>query len=172
MAIESGQVTVNKEPTSATYLLCNSDLIEHTLIRYEPPIIDSPLVIVFQSPSLLVVSKPGSIPVHPTGRYNFNSVTQLLIHNHGFDNLFPVNRIDRLTSGLVLIARTKTRANHMMRLMQTRTIQKKYLARVKGNFTEGTTQCRQKIDAASKKTAINRTTSRGKQCLSLFRKLH
>ena len=48
--------------------------------RHEPPITDKPIGIVFEDDNIMAISKPAGVPVHPTGRYNYNSVTEILRH--------------------------------------------------------------------------------------------
>jgi len=55
--------------------------------RHELPITVEPIEILAETSELLVVNKPSSIPIHPCGRYHFNSVTYILAKEHGFRNL-------------------------------------------------------------------------------------
>jgi 23S rRNA-/tRNA-specific pseudouridylate synthase len=56
--------------------------------RHEPPVTGQPIDIVYQDDGLLVVNKPGSIPVHPSGRYRHNTVVHILRKELGYDGLF------------------------------------------------------------------------------------
>lgn len=56
---------------------------------------DEPIELLEESADVLVVSKPCSIPVHPCGRYMFNSVTSILARERGIRSLKLVHRIDR-----------------------------------------------------------------------------
>ena len=51
------------------------------------PVLDVPIEIIEDTEELLVVNKPASIPVHPCGRYRYNSITMILKHEYGYDNL-------------------------------------------------------------------------------------
>ena len=50
-----------------------------------------------------VVNKPAGIPVHPSGAFHVNSVTSILQHSMKTPMIHPVHRLDRLTSGLLLV---------------------------------------------------------------------
>ena len=66
--------------------------------------------LVGETSDLLAVSKPSSIPMHPCGAYRFNSLEYILKHEPlapGQPQLFLVHRLDRLTSGLVILAKSK-----------------------------------------------------------------
>lgn len=126
----------------------NSDLIQTKSHRHEPPISSQSIEIVHDSEDLLVVSKPCSYPVHPTGKYRFNTLIQVLKHDKQYayaQQLYLVNRIDRLTSGLVLIAKTKEKASKMSEQLRDRNIKKTYLARVRGDFPDGIIECNEPI---------------------------
>lgn len=56
----------------------NGDMISHTMHRHEPPVTGEPIGIVFEDDNIMAISKPAGVPVHPTGRYNYNSVTEIL----------------------------------------------------------------------------------------------
>ena len=96
-----------------------------------------PIEIVSETKDMIVLNKPPSIPVHPTGRYTHNSLINILRHEMGITNaVHPINRIDRLTSGLVLIAKNRFAAQERSKEMQSRNISKTYLCRVRGDFPE------------------------------------
>ncbi|KAF8449723.1 hypothetical protein BDZ91DRAFT_96683 [Kalaharituber pfeilii] len=79
--------------------------------------------------------------MHPAGRYNFNSVIDIIkVDRSGFNPL-PCKRLYRLTSGLMLIAKTPNEADEIMGQLKTRTIKKTYLARVKGRFPDCDVLC-------------------------------
>ncbi|KAJ3082114.1 RNA pseudouridylate synthase domain containing protein 2, partial [Quaeritorhiza haematococci] len=82
-----------------------------------------------------------------------------------------VNRIDRLTSGILLIALTKEKSTSMMKEMMGRNIQKTYLCRVKGEFPEGEVVCEEPILTISFKLGINIVSPEGKPCKTIFQRL-
>lgn len=133
MAIETGRITVNDEKVALDYKIKNGDLLKHSVHRHEPPVQGGKITIVFKSEDIVVVDKPSSIPVHPCGRYRHNSVVSILAQEEGLQ-LFTVHRLDRLTSGLVLLGRTSEVAERYSREMRTMKFQKTYLARVLGEF--------------------------------------
>ena len=76
--------------------------------RHEPPVLAEDVAIVDQNQDYLAVFKPASVPVHPTGRYRYNSLTMLLAHRYPEQcaKIYPSHRLDRLTSGLIVMAKT------------------------------------------------------------------
>ena len=70
--------------------------------------------IIYEDENMLVVDKPPSVPVHPCGRYRLNSVALILEKENGFKDLHTLHRLDRLTSGVLMFAKTKERSVYMM----------------------------------------------------------
>lgn len=140
-ACQAGLIRVNDVKVDEGYLVKQGDRIQHRIHRHEPVILAEPEPeILHVAEGLLVVSKPPSIPMHPSGRYRHNTLTALLQHRH--PDLFPtghiscVNRLDRLVSGIVILSRSAEKADELRRAMQEMKFRKFYLARVKGDFDE------------------------------------
>ena len=167
-AIKTGQIQVNGNQVPINYVFQDSDLVQTLSHRHEPPVCQTPIEIVQESDDMLIVCKPGGIPVHPTGRYRHNSLIHILEYERKLSNLYMINRLDRLTSGLVLIARSKQKAAEMGQLMKDRTIQKLYFARVRGEFPRDEVVCVKNIKTVSHKVGVNIIASDGKHCETKF----
>ncbi|KAJ2866527.1 DRAP deaminase [Coemansia aciculifera] len=155
-AITQGIIELNNEKVELSTIVRNNDLVTHYIHRHEPPVTTQPLTIVHETEDgLLIVDKPGSIPVHPTGRYNFNSIIRILEKKHGYRSLFPVNRLDRLTSGLMLVGLNADVARRMESDLSAHRIQKEYICRVKGVFPAGRIVCDQPIRVVAHKLSLN-----------------
>ncbi|MGZ3686813.1 MAG: RluA family pseudouridine synthase [Bdellovibrionota bacterium] len=94
--------------------------------------------IIFEDRTLFVIEKPANLPVHPAGRYFFNT---LLVHlkTEGHRNplhlereYFLVHRIDKETSGILVLTKDKDVCTHLTRQFADRKTEKRYLAIVKG----------------------------------------
>lgn len=130
-----------------TTIIKNHDVLETTTHKHEPPVKqwcsqeveaeDLPgriagFNIVFEDESILVIDKPSGIPVHPTGQFYQNTITELL-KLHGVDAL-PCYRLDKITSGLLILAKNSQSAGEIQKSIRSRDMIKIYLARVKGRF--------------------------------------
>lgn len=138
-ACTAGLIRVNDARIEEGYRVRQGDRIQHRIHRHEPPVLCHPEPeILHVAEGLMVVSKPPSIPMHPSGRYRHNTLTSILLHRH--PELFPsghiscVNRLDRLVSGIVILSRSAEKADELRRAMQEMKFRKFYLARVKGDF--------------------------------------
>lgn len=134
--IKSGAVFLNEKPADLESIIRNGDMITHKVHRHEPPVTSKPVEIVFEDEDILVISKPSGIPVHPTGRYRFNTITKMLQRERGYV-VHPCNRLDRMTSGLMFLAKTSKGADQIGDQMKAREVTKEYLARVVHKFPEG-----------------------------------
>lgn len=81
-----------------------------------------------------VIEKPPNLPMHPAGRYRENTLLHLLRKQFPEEELSPLHRIDRETSGLVLFSRKQSSFALYQKLFEDRKIEKTYLAIVFGQF--------------------------------------
>jgi 23S rRNA pseudouridine1911/1915/1917 synthase len=115
-----------------------------TTTHYEPMAAeDIPLDIVFEDEHLLVVNKPAGLIVHPgAGNPNHTLVNALLHHNDIHSNLPRagiIHRLDKDTTGLLVVAKTLMAHTNLIKQMQERDITRRYLALVHGHIIAGDT---------------------------------
>jgi tRNA pseudouridine synthase 9 len=172
-AILEGRVVVNGQPVPSTATtIKNGDIISHTLHRHEPPCTATPIGIVHEDDGLIVINKPAGMPVHPAGRYNFNSIVEVMRADRGYSwNPLPCNRLDRLTSGIMFIGKHRQAAEDMSAQIRGRTVKKEYITRVVGEFPEGEVVCEKPILQISPKLGLNRVRANGKEALTVFKRL-
>jgi 23S rRNA pseudouridine1911/1915/1917 synthase len=141
--IDAGGVEVNGSAVKASSRIREGDVIRVRLPELPddtPPPEDIPLSIIHEDDSLLVIDKPPGIVIHPAkGHWRGTLVNALAFH---FENelssvggpLRPgiVHRLDRDTSGLVLVAKNDIAHARLAAQFEARTIQKSYLAIVHG----------------------------------------
>ncbi|MDA3810843.1 MAG: RluA family pseudouridine synthase [Spirochaetaceae bacterium] len=105
---------------------------------YPEPIIEPPVnsdyEVVYEDTDLLVLNKPSDLPCHPGGVYSKNTLWYLLKQKYEYISL--VNRLDRETSGIMLIAKNKVSATFYFKKMMDREIEKEYLVLVHGVLKE------------------------------------
>ncbi|KAF2011507.1 pseudouridine synthase [Aaosphaeria arxii CBS 175.79] len=172
-AILEGRVVLNgKQVPGLDTIVKNGDVISHTLHRHEPPVSSKAIGIVHEDDDLIVIDKPAGMPVHPAGRYNFNSIIELMRADRGYSwNPLPCNRLDRLTSGIMFIGKHKQAAEDMSAQIRGRTVKKEYITRVVGEFPEGEIVCEKPILQISPKLGLNRVRANGKEAKTVFKRL-
>ena len=134
-AIESGKITVNGKTVATDYILDHNDLITHTTTCQENPVSGDPIDVVFESTELLVVSKPSSIPIHACGGYRQNTLVAILADERSCSEFLPAHRIDRLTSGIVILGKGVQITREISKLIgesKKEKVSKEYLALAKG----------------------------------------
>jgi 23S rRNA pseudouridine1911/1915/1917 synthase len=106
---------------------------------------DIPLDVVFENDALIVVNKQANMVVHPGyGNYKGTLVNALVFHfnqlPHRTEDFFGrpglVHRIDKHTTGLLVVAKTETALNHLAKQFYDRTTERRYHALVWGNVKE------------------------------------
>ncbi|WP_067149684.1 RluA family pseudouridine synthase [Pseudotamlana agarivorans] len=145
-AAKNGSIHVNGEPVKSNYKVKPNDNIR--VLFAHPPhenlLVgeDIPLDVVYEDDDLLVVNKPAGMVVHPGhGNYSGTLINGLI---HRFENLPNnsserpglVHRIDKDTSGLLVIAKTEEAMAHLSMQFAEKTSEREYVALVWGNVEE------------------------------------
>ncbi|RXW25577.1 hypothetical protein EST38_g259 [Candolleomyces aberdarensis] len=169
-ALESGVTTVNGQVASPTTKLRDGDRIENVVHRHEPPVTSTPVKVLYHDVEreFILVDKPGSIPVHASGRYFKNTLIEILVTDFGFKKVYPANRLDRLTSGLMIIPLSPQRARLLTEEFTAGTVKKEYVARVKGKFPEGEIVCEQPMLTVDRQMGLNIVHPEGKPAKTVF----
>ena len=145
-AATEGNIFVNDATVKSNYKVKANDIVRVMLTHppYENHIIPEniPLDIVYEDDTLLLINKLPGMVVHPGhGNYTGTLVHALAYH---FDNL-PMNsserpglvhRIDKDTSGLLVIAKTEAAMTHLAKQFEAKTSEREYVALVWGNVVE------------------------------------
>ena len=143
-AAEAGCILVNGKPVKSNYRVKPCDVVSVVMgrPRYDFEIIaeDIPLDIVYEDDTVLVVNKPAGLVVHPGhGNYTGTLVNALAYHfrdSSSYDVNDPrlglVHRIDKDTSGLLVIAKTPDAKTDLGRQFFNKTTQREYVAMVWG----------------------------------------
>ena len=69
------------------YIIKNGDVLTHMRHRHELPVVDDPIEIVAETDDILAVNKPCSIPIHPCGKYRYNTLLIILSKEMNYTNL-------------------------------------------------------------------------------------
>jgi 23S rRNA pseudouridine1911/1915/1917 synthase len=140
-SIREGQVTLNHRATKPSQLLKVKDKVFVLSEKGQEPDVDFRYKVLFEDEDILVVNKPGNLPVHPSGRFFFHTLlTQLRVKNGNEvdqrTEFYVVHRIDRETSGVLVLAKNAKAAAHLVKQFEQRKTKKEYLAIVKGVISE------------------------------------
>ncbi|KAI3806963.1 hypothetical protein L1987_22883 [Smallanthus sonchifolius] len=133
-AVKSGRIQVDGKTVPVSYRVQSSQKISHFVHRHEPPVMALDVTILHKGEDVVTVCKPASVPVHPCGQYRKNTVVGILQAEYDLAPLFPVHRLDRLVSGLLILARSASQADIFRQQIESGTVQKQYIAKVVGEF--------------------------------------
>jgi 23S rRNA pseudouridine1911/1915/1917 synthase len=173
--IRGGQVTVDARQWRAKDKVLGGEQIELTATLAEevtslPQAI--PLPIVYEDEHLLVINKPAGLVVHPAAGNHDGTMLNALLHYAPELVHVPragiVHRIDKETSGLLVVARTLTAQADLVQQLQERSIEREYEAVAMGVMTSGGS-----VDAPIGRHAVDRkrmaVTRSGKPAVSHYR---
>ena len=137
-AIDAGLVTVDGAARPKRHRLAGGERIEvdEADRRPEPATEEAPVRVVCEDDSLLVVDKPAGVVVHPAGGHRSGTLAQALA-GRGRGGADPwragiVHRLDRDTSGLLVVAKDDDVHRRLQAMLRARAIQREYLALVEG----------------------------------------
>ncbi|XP_018420860.1 PREDICTED: RNA pseudouridylate synthase domain-containing protein 2 [Nanorana parkeri] len=172
LAAQAGRLKLNKElVTDLNTVLKDNDFLRNTVHRHEPPVTAQPLRIIAESDEIVAVDKPPSLPVHPCGRFRHNTVIFILGKEHNLKDLHTIHRLDRMTSGVLMFAKTLEVSKKMDELVRGRLVEKQYVCRVTGEFPEEMITCEEPILVVSYKIGVCRVDPKGKPCKTVFERL-
>lgn len=145
-AAKAGNVLVNDTVVKSNYKVKPNDVVR-VVLSYPPPenllvAEDIPIDIVYEDADVIVVNKPAGMVVHPGhGNYSGTLVNGLIYHidnlpNNSNERPGLVHRIDKDTSGLLVVAKTEYAMAHLSKQFYDRTTERKYIALAWGNIDE------------------------------------
>ena len=146
--IKASLIKVNNEKVKPSTKLKMGDVIFIDDSLFEVPEIvpeDIPLDIVYENEDYAVINKQKNLIVHPAGSIVTGTLVNALLFKYGYDGLSHiggedrpgiVHRLDKDTTGLMVIAKNNESYRYLKELFETRQVRKEYLAIVFGNFDQ------------------------------------
>lgn len=137
-------ITVNGKWEFVNKQLKENDILQTVFIDGESsenvPSVEMPLDIVYEDEDMLVLNKAPNLPIHPTKGYEYMNLANGVVHYYekqGIPFVFrSVNRIDKDTTGLVIIAKNMLSGSILGESMRNRRIHRTYLAVTEGELPE------------------------------------
>jgi len=180
--IAGGQVRVGGAPRKASTLLRGGEQIILTLPPPEPSDLTPepiPLDVLYEDADLLVINKPAGLVTHPAGGRRTGTVVNALLHHcpdlrgiGGVERPGVVHRLDKDTSGCLVVAKTEVAHEGLSRQFRARQVRKTYLALVRGSLREKSGRITVPVgrDLRDRKKMGVRT-ARGREAATAFRVL-
>lgn len=133
--LAAGRVELGGKTASGAEILVAGDSLEYHCGDIPEPLVPLDVRVLHEDADVLVLAKPPGLPVHPAGHY-FAHTLWAVLRERGHDTLHFLSRLDRETSGLLLVAKNRAAAARYQRLGDEVGIAKTYLAAVEGEFPE------------------------------------
>lgn len=139
--VAEGAVWVDGQPRAKSYVVTQGEVIRVIISEEVPQTLvaeESDVPVPFEDNWLLIADKPAGMPVHPSYGHSTGTLVHALL-GHGLaggDTFRPgvVHRLDKDTSGLLVVAKTAEVHRRLVAMMRERAIGRRYLALVHGNF--------------------------------------
>lgn len=136
------------------------------------PDVNADIGFVWEDESILVLNKPAPLPMHPSGRFNRNTLHSILSAMYLPQTVLrPVHRLDANTTGLVVMAKSKAIATKMQRQFEAGEVEKTYLADCFGWPPGDTFSCDAAISRMKTAAGARETDPQGDPALTDFRVL-
>ncbi len=178
--IKEKMVLVNSKPSKASYKLKSNDHLNITIPEAQEMSIDPeniPLDIVYEDEDLLVVNKPINMVTHPATGLSSGTLVNALLHHckgqlSGINGVMRpgiVHRLDKDTSGLIIVAKNDKAHNSLAQQIQERSLERRYLAIVHNNFKKNMGMVDENIARHPKlrhKMAVMENRSSGRSALT------
>ena len=172
--IDEGKIIVNGDKVKSGYKLKLNDLVSVDIVEKQAENIvpeDIPLNIVFEDDDIIIINKEKGMVVHPANGNYTGTIVNSLMNSHK-DNLSSINgvirpgivhRIDKDTSGIIVVAKNDNAHKKLSEQFKVHSIERKYIALVKGIVKEDTITIDKPIGRSTKdrkKMAITDKNSR------------
>jgi RluA family pseudouridine synthase len=136
------------------------------------PDVNATIRLLHEDAALVIVDKPAPLPLHPSGRFNRNSLQWILNQVYSPQKLRPVHRLDANTTGVVVLARTRQYASQLQTQFVAGEVEKLYVARIQGRPLAELFDCEAPIGAETTELGGRTVDEQGLAARTEFRLLH
>lgn len=134
--IREGAVLLNGKPAKSSTLIPPDGRISYDFRDFKEFPVPTDYSVLYDDEWFFIVDKPGGLPVHTCGKYINNTLIRLLRQKHPEYDLNLVNRLDRETSGVVVLGKNYEACHAMSRQFHEKRVNKTYIAYVFGEIKE------------------------------------
>jgi UPF0176 protein len=134
-------LNANGEAMAAEHCVRPGEVYLHRTPANIEPAVNAAIRLLHEDAAIAVIDKPAPLPLHPSGRFNRNSLQWILNRVYYPQKLRPVHRLDANTTGVVVFARTRHFASQLQAQFAAGDVDKHYLARIQGRPSESFFDC-------------------------------
>ena len=150
---DEGRVRFKQRPLSADESVRSGWRVEHWVPQTVEPDVSNSVRFLHEDDSILVIDKPAPLPMHPSGRFNRNTLVNFLKLAYPAAQLRTVHRLDANTTGVMVLAKKRAVAAKLSPQFVANEVKKVYLAKVTGHPTDDSFICQEPISAKASSAA-------------------
>jgi UPF0176 protein len=154
----AGRVTYKATPIEASQIVRSGWRVEHLVPQTVEPDVSNDIRFLYEDDDVVAIDKPAPLPMHASGRFNRNSLIYFLQQVFAGSAVRILHRLDANTTGVVVLAKTKSAAQFMHPQFINGEAKKTYLARVVGAPPDTHFTCAESVSSEAS-TAGSRTIS-------------
>jgi RluA family pseudouridine synthase len=159
------------KPVAAEQLVRAGERYLHRMPATSEPDVNVSIRVLHEDAALVVLHKPAPLPLHPSGRFNRNTLQSILNQVYHPQKLRPVHRLDANTTGVVVLARTQHFASQLHSQFAAGDVEKTYLARIQGHPPEDQFVCDARIGNRATELGAREIDEQGLSARTEFRVL-
>lgn len=139
--LSEGRITEGSLPVCGGRIVRTGEQFIHRVPEFIEPAVNAAIEILWEDDAIVVVNKPSPLPIHPSGRFNHNTLIGLLNRIYQPLVLRAAHRLDANTSGVTVLCQRRSVARPLQRQFETQQVEKEYLARCYGHPATDTFRC-------------------------------
>lgn len=141
-------------PLSAERVVSEGERYEHLQPGTVEPDVNANIRFLYEDQHLIVIDKPAPLPIHPSGRFNRNTLRYLLNQIYHPERPHMVHRLDANTSGVLLLCRRQWVARQIQKQFEDREVSKRYLAKVQGHPQPDSFSCDARLSSEAEQGGL------------------
>ena len=146
----------------------------HVFPNAVEPDVSCDVRVLWEDESIVAISKPAPLPMHPSGRFNLNTLTHFVSMVYEQERLRPAHRLDANTTGVVLLSRNESAATFLQNQFEFDAdpgVSKVYLAMCHGTPNDDQFECRAPIGKTRGRSGLRVVAKDGKPSWTQFKVL-
>jgi len=159
--LDGGQMVGAAGPVTTQHVVHAGERYEHILPGTIEPDVNADIRILYEDQAIIVVNKPAPLPMHPSGRFNRNTLTHIVREVYQPQRPRIAHRLDANTTGLVVLSRTSHMAGKLQPQFERREVRKSYVARVQGRPEHDAFVCEAPISNFSGRVGVRTVDNDG-----------
>ncbi|WP_417746317.1 sulfurtransferase [Rosistilla oblonga] len=165
---DAGLLRLEGEPVDGQQIVAAGQRYQHVIPAEIEPDVNPAIEILYEDAAIVVANKPAPLPMHPSGRFNRNTLTSILKTVYHPEQLRIAHRLDANTSGVVVLSRSKAAARQIQPQFESGKVKKTYLARVHGHPAEDSFECNAAISAVPTQAGLRTIDEAGQASATRF----